>query len=96
MEAHEDGSQNKAHQLIQKNKALFKGINFTCHQVGSGEAKTKGSNVNWAIQHLFKAFEELEEKKKELMVTVIDADSWVPKEYFMEMERRMQENPKYR
>jgi hypothetical protein len=47
MEAHEEGSEKKAHKLIQSFKGHFRVIEFTVHQLRPNEQRGKASNVSW-------------------------------------------------
>ena len=47
MEAHEPGSEEKAHELIQRFKQYFRIIDFSHHHIRENEQKGKASNVSW-------------------------------------------------
>ena len=52
MEKHEEGSEQKAYQLIELFKDKFRAIDFTQHEVREFEQKGKASNVSWCAEHL--------------------------------------------
>jgi cellulose synthase/poly-beta-1,6-N-acetylglucosamine synthase-like glycosyltransferase len=90
MEAHEDGSVEKAQALIAKYSKYFKVMSFSHHTIREFEQKGKASNVSWCAEHL----EEHEFKKhginpNDVFLTIIDADSWVPEIYISEVQERI-------
>ena len=94
MEAHEEGSIEKAKGLIAKFGNNFKVMSYSHHVIKEHEAKGKASNVSWCGEHL----EENEFKKHgispdKVFVTVIDADSWVPEFYVKEMDDHIAAHP---
>jgi hypothetical protein len=90
MEAHEEGSVEKAQGLIAKYGKYFKVMSFSHHKIREFEQKGKASNVSWCAEHL----EEQEFKKhginpNDVFLTIIDADSWVPEIYMVEVQERI-------
>lgn len=90
MEAHEEGSVQKAQDLIAKYGKYFRLMSYSHHQMREFEQKGKASNVSWCAEHL----EEQEFKKhginaNDVFLTIIDADSWVPEIYMLEMQERI-------
>jgi hypothetical protein len=47
MEMHEEGSDKKAEQIINKHKSQFRLMDYTRHVVKQYEQKGKASNVSW-------------------------------------------------
>ena len=86
MEAHEEGSEQKAHQLIQSFKGYFKLIDFSRHEVREYEQKGKASNVSWCAENLHLVFEKHMIDPNSVMLTILDADSWAPDVYFDVLE----------
>jgi hypothetical protein len=52
MEAHENGSKEKAEKICKMYEKKFKAIIFTIHQLREYELKGKPSNVSWCAEHL--------------------------------------------
>jgi hypothetical protein len=86
MEAHEEGSETKAHKLIQAFKEHFRIIEYTVHQIRPNEQKGKASNVSWCAEHLDLIFEKHMINPSSVMLTILDADSWAPNIYFDVLE----------
>lgn len=62
-------------------------MGYTVHQLREYEQRGKASNVSWCAEHL----EELYFNKhnidiNKILLTIIDADSWVPEVYIREVE----------
>jgi hypothetical protein len=90
MEAHEEGSVEKAKSLIAKYGKYFRLMSYSHHSIREFEQKGKASNVSWCGENL----EEQEFKKhginpNDVYITVIDADSWVPEIYIHEVQERI-------
>ena len=47
MEGHEQGSEQKANELLQAFAGNFRLIDFTRHEIRPNEQKGKASNVSW-------------------------------------------------
>lgn len=92
MEAHEKDSDKKAEALINKFKSEFHLITFTHHVLREGEYKGKGANVNWCLEHLEPIFEDAGIRKEEVLITIMDADSWIPNVYIDEIDEHMMRN----
>jgi hypothetical protein len=90
MEAHEDNSDAKAEQLINKYKGQFKMMGYTLHHLREYEQKGKASNVSWCAENLEECFfRPCGINLDSVFLTIIDADSWVPAIYFKEVEDHM-------
>jgi len=92
MEEHEEGSDLKAKQLIARFQNKFRNIDFTRHKVRELEQKGKASNVSWCVEHMEEKFNCLMINPEDVLVTVIDADSWAPNAYFNELEDHLYQN----
>ncbi len=78
MEAHEVGGDKKAEILIQEFSHLFKQMGFTQHKLRPFEAKGKGSNVSWCVEHLEATFwKKSGINPDNIFITNMDADSWI-------------------
>ena len=93
MEAGEENSDQKAKVLINRFKNKFRGITFTRHELRAHEAKGKASNVSWCAEHMPPTFEKLMIPKEDVMIAVLDADSWAPSLFFEEIDQYLQKNP---
>ena len=94
MEAHEDGSAEKAQRLIQQHGHNFKVMSYSHHKFKEPEAKGKASNVSWCAEHLEKdEFEKRGINPDEVFLTIIDVDSWVPEFYVKEMDDHIAAHP---
>ena len=86
MEGHEEGSDRKAEKLIKKFEGKFLLVGFTRHQIRKYEQKGKASNVSWCVEHLEELFfEKYKIPAEKVLLTIIDADSWVPEVYVREV-----------
>lgn len=97
MEAHEVGCDKKAETLIQEFGHLFKQMGFTQHKLRPFEAKGKGSNVSWCVEHLEATFwKKSGINPDNVFITNMDADSWIHEAYFTEIDIHLQkENEVY-
>lgn len=81
MEEHEAGSDQKGHQLKASFQSYFRAVEFTRHTIRENEQKGKASNVSWCAEHLEPYFQKYMISPDSVMLTIIDADSWVPAVY---------------
>lgn len=84
-EEKEKSSVKKAEILISEFNTLFKDMFYTVHPFGiPGELEGKASNVNWAARHVYKILvEERGMNIDDILVTIADADSIIPEEFFI-------------
>jgi hypothetical protein len=88
MEAHEENSDKKAEELIRRFKHRFLHMGYTVHVLREHEQKWKASNASWCVEHLDEIyFRPYNIDKDKVLITVPDADSWVPEIYIHEVER---------
>ncbi|SPN97583.1 uncharacterized protein DNG_01095 [Cephalotrichum gorgonifer] len=81
MEQREAGGEAKAQRLIDEFSAKFRSISYTVHPSDiPGESAGKGSNVAWAARKLSERYPI--EKRRNVVVTGIDADSHLSSNYF--------------
>jgi len=81
MEEAEVGCRSKAEQLVIRFKQYFKSILVTVHPAGlPGEARGKGANVSWAVEHSMKMLSQY--RTEDILVTVCDADTHFINDYF--------------
>jgi len=72
---------SKADQLVARFKDSFLRILVTFHPVGiPGEARGKGPNVSWGVEHSMKMLTEY--NTEDILVTVCDADTHFLNDYF--------------
>lgn len=57
-------------------------MDFTQHKMRPGEAKGKAANVSWCVQQFEKNLSTILIDLNQVMITILDADSWAPKQYF--------------
>lgn len=79
IEEHEKGTEKKVHKLISQFMSKFRHIHFTVHKLRSHEQK---SEVSWCLENVAKKLSELMISEEDVLVTVVDANSWVPHCYF--------------
>lgn len=90
MEAHEPDSDKKAEKIAKKFKGKFKMIEFTVHTMRQYEQKGKAANVSWCAEHIEEDFLIPNKIDPEsVMLTIIDCDSWVPRQYLQEVDRHL-------
>ncbi|KAF9891472.1 hypothetical protein FE257_003938 [Aspergillus nanangensis] len=89
MEQKEVGATNKAMQLMQEYEKSFLHISSTFHPPGlAGEIPGKSSNVAFAARHIAVAHkEELDDGVSNVLITVMDADTHLLRDYFTEIRR---------
>ncbi len=92
MEAHEEGCELKAEELISRYKEKFRVIDFTRHELRQHEQKGKASNVSWCAEHLEPIFEKNMINPEQVFLTILDADSWAPDLYFDILEEEIIKN----
>lgn len=68
-------------------------MDYTRHKIREHESKGKASNVSWCGEHLIEKISHLKISEDNIMVTVIDADSWAPQEYFAEVDEILLKRP---
>ena len=85
MEDHEAGCEMKAYELIEKFKNRFRAIDWTKHELKEFEQRGKASNVTWCAEHLEPIFEKHLVDPEDVILTIMDADSWAPSAYFDEI-----------
>ena len=93
MESHEVGADEKAKEIIRQNKHKFRYIGHTLHKLQKNEAKGKASNCSWCVQHLISEIFPIEIDESNIMLTIIDADSWCPEEYFETIKLMVKNEP---
>lgn len=81
MEKHEENSDLKAEELIMICGHMFRYMDYTRHEMRENEQKGKASNVSWCGEHLHYYFEKYLIDPRQVLLTIIDADSWVPPQY---------------
>lgn len=93
MEKHEEGSDVKAQEIIQKHEHLFRYMDYTVHTLRENEQRGKASNVSWCGEHLDEISQKHGIDLNNVLITIIDADSWVPPLYITKVEEYMSANP---
>ncbi|CAH0049945.1 unnamed protein product [Clonostachys solani] len=84
MEQREQGGEAKALALIEEFAKKFRSIDYTVHPGDiPGEAAGKGSNMAWAARKLSVKYPI--ESRKNVVVTGIDADSHLSRNYFAQL-----------
>jgi hypothetical protein len=79
--------------LISEFKHCFKAMNYTSHTLAPHEFKAKGANYNWCVERMEVDFLIPNGIDPDfVMLTIIDADSWVPNNYTKEINRTIREN----
>ena len=62
-------------------------VGYTRHQIREFEQKGKASNVSWCAEHLEELYlSKLTIPIEKIVLTIIDADSWVPEVYIREID----------
>jgi hypothetical protein len=93
MENHEEHSDEKAERLIADFKGKFKLMGYTVHHIQEYEQRGKASNVSWCAERLEELYfnkERIDPRK--VLLTIIDADSWVPEVYIREVEDHLSQH----
>ncbi|KAH7309100.1 glycosyl transferase family group 2-domain-containing protein [Stachybotrys elegans] len=86
MEQREDGGKKKASTLVEEFHDKFSSIQYTLHPADiAGDAAGKGSNVAWAASRLSEAYAHVD--RKNVVITVIDADSHLLAPYFTQLTK---------
>ncbi|KAJ3079805.1 hypothetical protein HK102_003498 [Quaeritorhiza haematococci] len=97
MEESEQGCELKAETLKNEFDGMFKDMLVTVHPVGvPGEARGKGSNVNYAVREACAALVRKAIPMKQMIVTISDSDSWIPELYITTIERSIVDMPAHR
>lgn len=81
-EKREAQAQNKSSILVKKFKKFFKGILITYHPDLPHEEPGKASNQTYAAKIVDGFVEKQGLKRQEVIITICDADSYLPKNYF--------------
>ena len=81
-EKREGGAKEKATKLKRMYRKYFKEIFITYHELVEGEDAGKASNQTFAAKQINTIVEEKEIDKKNVLITICDADSYMPKNYF--------------
>jgi len=54
-------------------------MGFTIHELRKYEQRGKAANVSWCVEHLEQNyFQPQSINKDEIILNIIDADSWIP------------------
>ena len=93
MEKHEEGSDLKAMELIKGYGSKFRVMDFTRHEIRENEQKGKASNVSWCAEHLELYFKKYLIDEDNVLITIIDADSWVPPLYIAKVDEYLSGSP---
>ncbi|GKZ28266.1 hypothetical protein AbraIFM66950_000078 [Aspergillus brasiliensis] len=95
MEEKETGAIEKALKLGATFDASFRTLQTTFHPFGiDGEISGKGSNVAYAARHIISVHHEaLRMEACNVIITVIDADTHLSRDYFTEIQRIRDLNP---
>ncbi|KAK4548738.1 hypothetical protein LTR36_008511 [Oleoguttula mirabilis] len=92
MEQKEEKSEVKAASLVKRFQNSFYKMSYTVHPQGlPGEAQGKSSNESWAAKQACKDYPE--GVKRNVIVTVMDADTHLSTRYFAQIERLHVEHP---
>lgn len=81
-ELRETEAQKKAQDLTKKYRNFFKDIISTYHPLLPNEEEGKASNQSYACREIEKYVDEKNLDDKESLITICDADSFLPKNYF--------------
>jgi hypothetical protein len=81
-EQRESEASEKANIFIKKYKYFFKEIICTYHPLMPGEEEGKASNQTFACRQIEKYCDDNKISDKETLITICDADSFLPKNYF--------------
>lgn len=85
MEESESRHELKARQLLRKYGTKFNQIKYFSHPAGiKGEVAGKGSNLCWASKKISEFY--LATKTRNVVLTVLDADTWHSEEYFQDLK----------
>lgn len=68
-------------------------MDYTRHEIRLHEQKGKASNVSWCGEHLEETFAKYSIDPNNVLITIIDADSWVPPLYIAKVEDYLVEHP---
>src|SRR3990167_5212372 len=72
----------KANKLKRRFRRFFKDVFITYHELVEGEEAGKASNQTFAAKYINQITDEKSIDKKEVILTICDADSYMPKNYF--------------
>ncbi|MFH1826911.1 MAG: glycosyltransferase family 2 protein [bacterium] len=81
-EKRENGSKEKANKIKRQYKKYFKDIFVTYHELLEGEEEGKASNQTYSAKQINAIINKKEIDKKQVLITICDADSYMPKNYF--------------
>lgn len=81
-EEREEGIQEKAKKLVETHEQFFKDILVVYHNLLPHEAPGKASNQTFAVRKADEYLQKLGVKRENVIVTICDADSHMPKNYF--------------
>ncbi|MEX1052750.1 MAG: glycosyltransferase family 2 protein [Patescibacteria group bacterium] len=81
-EKREAAASSKASKLKRRYKKYFKDVLVTYHKLEEGEEEGKASNQTFAAKQVNAQIEESGIDRKDILITICDADSILPKNYF--------------
>lgn len=81
-EKREKQAKEKAQYLTKKYQSFFKKIFITYHNLLENETAGKASNQSYAAKIIDRYIEERKWDRKNILITICDADSLLPKNYF--------------
>lgn len=81
-EKRESNVSTKAYKLKRRFNKYFKDIFITYHELVEGEEAGKASNETYAAKYINALIDEIGIDKKHVLITICDADSYMPKNYF--------------
>ncbi len=81
-EDREKEAREKAEKLTKKYRSFFKGIFSYYHPLVPGEEEGKASNQTYACRQVEKFVEKNNLDDKKILLTICDADSFLPENYF--------------
>lgn len=81
-ESREEQAKEKAQDFTKKYRHFFKDIISTYHPLIPGEEEGKASNQSYACRQIEKYTKEKGLNDKQTLITICDADSFLPKNYF--------------
>lgn len=80
-EKRESAAEKKAEKLTKKFQRYFEKVISTYHDLSEGEVAGKASNQTYAVKHVNEFVEEEKIPKENVLVTICDADSHIPKNF---------------
>jgi len=81
-EKRESNASIKAIRLKRRYKKYFKDIYITYHEIVEGEEAGKASNQTYAARQINPMIEKKNISRKDVLITICDADSYMSKNYF--------------